>query len=149
MPHNRLLKSISGSFDSLSHAITIASATMPGMPLVYVNPGFEKFTGYSRHEVLGQNCRFLQGKRQNQTGMLAIRDAIAGQKSCIVDLDNFRKDGSYFRNRLSLRPVFDHTGLLIYYIGLQNDITSAQEIEDNIFAILTARDVGPTDRPAG
>lgn len=105
-------------------SITIADVRQPEMPLVYVSPGFERFSGYTRQEVLGRSCRFLQGVKRDQPGVQLIRDAIRAGQPCIVDLINFKKCGSPFNNRLSLQPVTDSAGALAFYIGLQSDVSS-------------------------
>ena len=121
-----------GSFDQAKGSITISDANSPGMPLIYVNRGFEIVSGYNREEIVGQNCRFLQGPMRDQEGVLTIREAILKKTSCLVELVNFRKDGQRFINRLSLRPVFNKLGKLKYFVGLQNDVTGLKELEDKI-----------------
>jgi PAS domain S-box-containing protein len=120
------------SFDDARDSISISDATRPEMPLIYVNKGFEITTGYKRDEIIGQNCRFLQGAVRDQDAVRAIREAIAKKTSCLVELINFRKNGQRFNNRLSLRPVFNKKGKLKYYIGLQNDVTTMKALEEKI-----------------
>ncbi len=112
---------------SSSVGIVIADINLPDKPLIYVNPAFEVITGYSRDEVIGRNCRFLQGPDTDPAPLAEIRRAIANHTSCRVTLKNYRKDGTYFWNELLVSPVFDGTGNLTHFIGVQSDVTG--EIE--------------------
>lgn len=94
------------------------------MPLVYVNTGFEKMTGYSAAEVIGKNCRFLQGSDTKQHGIEVIRHAIKNSESCIVILQNSRKNGALFWNEFTLSPVFNEAHIVTHYIGVQKDVTA-------------------------
>ncbi len=87
--------------------ILIVSATDPAMALVYVNGAFEQVTGYSRDEVIGRNCRFLQGEDRDQPELDKIRRAIDEQREGQALLRNYRKDGSLFWNKLYVTPVRD------------------------------------------
>jgi two-component system CheB/CheR fusion protein len=102
--------------------ITICDATLPDMPLVYVNSAFEAMTGYDADEVLGLNCRLLQGADRNQAGLNQIRQALAVQQGCRVLLRNYRKDGTLFWNELTLSPIVEN-GRLTHVVGLQRDMT--------------------------
>ena len=119
------------SINSATNGILIADARQPDMPTVYCNAAFEKITGYAAEEVLGQNCRFLQGTEHQQPGLDAIRQAIRQGTEAKAELRNFRKDGSLFWNELYIAPVKDPQGRLTHFIGIQTDITQRkhQEIE--------------------
>jgi phosphoserine phosphatase RsbU/P len=110
--------------------ITISDARLPDNPLIYVNSGFERLTGYSRGDVLGQNCRFLQGPTVSQAELEKIRVALRDQTPCTVLLQNFRKDGSLFWNRLSITPVRDPSGVVTHFIGVQSDVTEEQNARE-------------------
>ncbi|MBD2040940.1 PAS domain-containing protein [Microcoleus sp. FACHB-672] len=112
-----------------STGIVIADATKPGRPLIYCNSGFERMTGYSRDEVIGRNCKFLQGSDNDQPAIEQIRQALRDQTECRVILKNYRKDGTLFWNELTISPVFDSNGQLTHFIGVQNDITERVEAE--------------------
>ncbi len=105
-------------------SFTISDATQPDNPLVFINPAFERATGYSWEEVRGRNCRFLQGPDTDPSAVQEIRDAIERQEHAVVTLLNRRKDGSPFWNELSLSPVYDGTGALTHYVGIQADVTA-------------------------
>lgn len=110
--------------------IAIADATQPGYPLIYCNPAFERMTGYSRAEILGRNCRFLQGEDTEPAAIATIRQSLQQQNPCQVVLKNYRKDGTAFWNHLSISPVRDRKGTLIHFIGVQMDITERKKAEE-------------------
>jgi PAS domain S-box-containing protein len=100
-------------------AMVVADATKTDMPIVYVNEMFELTTGYTANEVLGKNCRFLQGTKTEQAGVNVIREAIKQHLRCRALIENFRKDGSSFLNELYLSPTFNQEGQLQFYVGVQ------------------------------
>jgi diguanylate cyclase (GGDEF)-like protein/PAS domain S-box-containing protein len=113
--------------------ITISDGTRLDNPLIFVNPAFERMTGYSFEEVEGKNCRCLQGPSRDQEDRLTIiRQAIKNRQPCLVTLRNYRKDGSMFWNELSLSPIFDSEGKLRSYIGIQKDVTSKILVEEHL-----------------
>lgn len=116
-------------FRSVTSGISIASATDPDLPLVYVNPAFEVMTGYSFEEIAGNNCRFLQREERDQPGLTLIREAITGRREIAVILRNYRKDGSFFWNELSLSPIKNREGKVTHFVGIQMDVTSRVEVE--------------------
>jgi PAS domain S-box-containing protein len=105
---------------ALNAGVVIASTKQPDMPIVYVNPMFERMSGYKGAEILGRNCRFLQGADTQQPGLAAIRDAIKDQTNGHAVLRNYRKDGSLFMNELFISPVKDASGTLTYFVGIQH-----------------------------
>lgn len=119
--------------DPSSQSLSLADCRRPDCPLVYVNKGFEQMTGYTKEEVIGTNCRFLQGPDTDRHTVERIREAIAEGSSLIVDLLNHRKDGSRFWNRLSLRPVRTSSGVLTHFIGIQSEITRMKELEEELY----------------
>jgi len=113
-----------------SEGITISDPSLPDNPLIYVNSGFEAMTGYTAQEVLGKNCRFLQGPLTGREASEEIRAAIAEDRPCVVEILNYRKDGSTFWNRLSITPIRDAAGKTTHYIGVQSDVTERRNAED-------------------
>ena len=110
--------------------ISISTAE-DGYPLSYVNKAFSRITGYSNDEVVGRNCRFLQGDNTNKEEVYNIAGAIRRRDKIRVELINYKKDGTEFWNDLRLSPVFNSEGNLLAYVGVQQDITeekSNQEI---------------------
>jgi phosphoserine phosphatase RsbU/P len=112
--------------------IVITDPQKPNNPIVYVNTGFERMTGYPREAAIGQNCRFLQGSGTNRDAVAEIRAALSEQRECHVELLNYRKDGDPFWNRLSITPVRDASGKLTHYVGVQSDITDRKRAEDEL-----------------
>lgn len=103
--------------------VTIADPSLEDTPLIYANAAFERMTGYSRAELLGRNCRFLQGDLKEQPGLRTIRNAIARGTDCTTVLTNFRRNGESFENRIKLRTLRTLEGDLSYIIGIQLDVT--------------------------
>ncbi|MEQ9238692.1 PAS domain S-box protein [Coleofasciculus sp. E2-BRE-01] len=119
-----------------SNGILITAPNVPDNPIIFVNPGFERITGYSAQEVLGKNCRFLQGDNQQQPGLDKLKAALKNEQDCHVILQNTRKDGTRFWNELSISPIRDRNGKLTHYIGIQTDISERRQAEqerDRIF----------------
>ncbi len=112
-----------------AEGITISDPSLPDNPLIYVNEGFERLTGYMAAEVIGKNCRFLQGSQTDPRAAEEIHTAMREGRSCVVELLNHRKDGTTFWNRLSITPIRDVDGVVTHYIGVQSDITNRKEAE--------------------
>jgi diguanylate cyclase (GGDEF)-like protein/PAS domain S-box-containing protein len=115
-----------------SNGITISDSTAPDEPLIYVNRSFELMTGYSSDEVLGRNCRFLQGDDGDQPALLEVRAALREGRDSEVLLRNYRKDGTPFWNELRLSPVHDERGRLVNFVGVQNDVTQRKRAEEEL-----------------
>ncbi|HXD06109.1 MAG TPA: PAS domain S-box protein [Burkholderiaceae bacterium] len=103
--------------------MVVCDAAHPDLPLIYVNPAFERLTGYTRDELLGRNCRFLQGAATEQEGLATLREALARGGHCTVTLRNQRRDGSWFTNEVHVAPVRDGSGRLTHYIGVMHDVS--------------------------
>ena len=116
-------------FRSVTSGISVADATQPEMPLVYVNPAFEVITRYSLEEVIGKNCRFLQRGETDQPGLTVIRQALKEKREVVTVLKNYRKDGSFFWNELSLSPIQNREGVVTHFVGIQTDVTARVEFE--------------------
>jgi len=113
-----------------AEGITIADASLPDNPLIYANAGFERLTGYSVADVLGRNCRFLQGPGTNPATVDTLRTAIREKREITVQLLNYHKDGTPFWNRLSITPVQDASGAVTHFIGVQSDVTAEKQAKD-------------------
>jgi len=111
--------------------VTIADAKKQGFPLVYVNRGFEKLTGYTSDEIIGNSYRVLQGNDTEQPELDIIRAAVSKGEGCLVTLRNYRKDSSMFWNELSISPVHGADGSLTHYIGIQRDVTARIMLEQH------------------
>jgi len=108
---------------SVSDGIVVCDASEPDMPLLYINPAFEKMTGYIEAEILGKNLRFLQRENRNQPGIDKLREAIKKGEACDAIVLNYRKDGTPFWNEIRIRPVQNPEGLLTHYVGIKTDVT--------------------------
>ncbi|MBD2360393.1 PAS domain S-box protein [Anabaena minutissima FACHB-250] len=111
-----------------SNGIVIADAKLANNPIIYVNSGFEQITGYSATDVIGQNCRFLQGTDTQQPTLNELRLALKAGKNCTVIVRNYRKDGRLFWNQLNISPIYDETGQLTHFLGIQIDISEQQAV---------------------
>ncbi len=107
----------------------MADPTQPDMPMVFANEAFERMTGYHRDEIIGRNCRFLQGPGTDPESVMAVRRALAAKEDVAVEILNYRKDGTPFWNALYISPVFDAEGRMIYLFGSQVDVTRRKEAE--------------------
>ncbi|MEM8812524.1 MAG: PAS domain-containing protein [Pseudomonadota bacterium] len=120
---------LAAAVDACPINITIADARVDDMPLMYVNPAFSDTTGYAPGDVLGQNCRFLQGPETDRTAVDSLRQAILKEQDVSVEFINYRKSGEPFLNHLKMAPVHDNHGDLLAYIGIQHDVTAERERE--------------------
>ncbi|MGE8145652.1 PAS domain-containing protein [Pseudomonas frederiksbergensis] len=91
--------------------------------LIYVNPAFERMTGYTSEEILYQDCRFLQSGDRDQEALVLIRNALDSDGSCREILRNYRKDGTPFWNELSISTVRNESDGQTYFVGVQKDVT--------------------------
>lgn len=121
-----------GIIECITSGISVCDMRQPDTPLVYVNPAFEKITGYSLEEVRGRNCRFMQGSETKQPEIEQIRIAIRSQLPTIAVLKNFRKDGTAFWNELYLSPLRNSHGEVTHYVGVQNDVTARTEAQHRL-----------------
>ena len=117
-------------FRSVTSGIVVASATELDHPITYVNPAFEVTSGYCLEEVIGKNCRFLQGHDKDQPGLTLLREALKEKRETIVIVRNYRKDGSEFWNELSLSPIRNAAGEVTHFVSIQNDVTSRITLEE-------------------
>lgn len=110
-------------FNLTPMAMVVCDPTLPDNPVIYVNEAFEALTGFPAIEVLGRNCRFMQGPLTEEADVDRLRAAIARRERIEIDLLNHRRDGTPFWNRLMVAPVFAKDGALRYYVASQLDVT--------------------------
>jgi PAS domain S-box-containing protein/diguanylate cyclase (GGDEF)-like protein len=120
-----VLKILPALIEELSEGIAIGQRSGASTPLFYVNKAFERLTGYDRNEVIGKDCRYLQGNERDQQEIGRIRTAIEAAKPVDATLRNYRKDGSPFWNSLSLRPV--QVGEELFYVGILRDVSELRQ----------------------
>jgi phosphoserine phosphatase RsbU/P len=120
------------ALSAAAEGITISDARLPDNRLIYANSGFEQLTDYSVASIIGKNCRFLQGRGTNPVAAEEIRRALLEQRACVVEILNYRQDGTPFWNRLSITPVRDSDDRVTHYIGVQSDVTARKNAEDGL-----------------
>ena len=117
------------TMDEAPIGITVADATEPDMPLVYVNAAFERITGYPPEYAVGRNCRFLQGEATREEPVAEMRAAIEAGEATSVELRNYRRDGEVFWNEVTIAPLRDGRGTITHYVGFQRDVTRRKRAE--------------------
>ncbi|WP_313203622.1 histidine kinase famiy protein [Stenotrophomonas sp.] len=110
----------------------ITDPHQPDNPIIFANRAFVEMTGYERDELIGRNCRFLQGPETDPDAIAEIREAIAETREAATEVLNYRKDGSTFWNALFVSPVFDDDGTLVYFFGSQLDVSRRRDAEDSL-----------------
>ncbi|MDD2761333.1 MAG: PAS domain-containing protein [Methylomonas sp.] len=126
---------LSAILDECVNGVTLADPDLDDAPIIYANKAFERLTGYSQAEIVGHNCRFLQGEDRDQTARYQIAAAMKKHESVEVTLRNYKKDGTLFHNHLKIIPLFDRKGRVIYYLGVQYDITQNVNADNEIKAL--------------
>lgn len=120
------------AIDSTRDGLIITKAKGKENPIVYVNPAFELLSGFRKSEILGKDCRFLQGTEIDQPQIAEIRAAIDNGESILITLRNQRKDGSIFLNELSISPIKNDIGEITHFIGIQKDVTEKVELKNKL-----------------
>ncbi len=101
----------------------ISNPRLPDNPIIACNDAFIKLSGYDRDEIEGHNCRFLRGEGTEPELTAALRDGIKAGQPVMVEILNYKKDGTPFRNALMIAPIFGSSGELEYYLGSQVEVT--------------------------
>jgi PAS domain S-box-containing protein len=114
--------------DQAKNGITITDPNQEDNPIIYVNKAFENMFGYSSEDVVGKNCRFLQGEDRNQVSIDKLREAIRTKEAVTVIVRNYTKSGVLKYNEITVSPIFDGGGVLKYFLGVQKDVTKEQEL---------------------
>jgi PAS domain S-box-containing protein len=123
---------LSAILDECVNGVTLADPDLEGAPIIYANKAFERLTGYSQEEIIGHNCRFLQGDDQDQAERYQIAEALKKHESVELTLRNYKKDGTLFYNHLKIVPLFDKKQRVLYYLGVQYDITKQVNANNEI-----------------
>lgn len=120
------------AIESSVNAILISDYQQVDHPIIHANPAFERMTGYTVAEVLGKNCRFLQGEDRDQPDLKKLRTLIREKSEGRVVLRNYHKNGDLFWNELYIAPVKDHNDRVTHFVGVLNDITEARNYQSEL-----------------
>lgn len=118
--------------DASSDGVVISEHEGDDNIVIYANAGFERLTGFGIDEILYQDCRFLQGDERDQIARQAIRAALNEGRHCRQVMHNFRKDGTAFWNELSITPVYNDSEKLMYFIGIQRDVSEQMRLQQKV-----------------
>lgn len=118
------------AIQAVTQGIVITDISQPDNPIIYSSPEFERMTGYNAEEILGRNCRFLQGPDTDPETIHNLRQAVQESRQLTVEVLNYRKDGKSFWNELSISPVRDAHGRLTNYVGISTDVTQRRQLEE-------------------
>lgn len=123
---------LSAILDECVNGVTLSDPDLEDTPIIYANKAFERLTGYNQEEIIGYNCRFLQGDDRDQAEREQIAKALEKHEAVEVTLRNYRKDGTLFYNHLKIVPLFDKKQRVLYYLGVQYDITKQVDANNQI-----------------
>ncbi|MEI6707693.1 MAG: PAS domain-containing protein [Methylococcales bacterium] len=123
---------LSAILDECVNGVTLSDPDLEDTPIIYANKAFERLTGYNQEEIIGFNCRFLQGDDRDQAEREQIAKALEKHEAVEVTLRNYRKDGTLFYNHLKIVPLFDKKQRVLYYLGVQYDITKQVDANNQI-----------------
>ncbi|MGP4042010.1 EAL domain-containing protein [Gracilibacillus sp. D59] len=108
-------------FDQVSSGLVITDPAKEDNPIIYVNKGFERMTGYPKDEVIGKNARFLQGSKTREENSHEIKEAISREEPIQIEIQNYKKNGECFWNELKITPIINQGQT--FFVGIQNDVT--------------------------
>ncbi len=117
---------LSSMIENSPVAAVISNPRLPDNPIVECNRAFEILTGYSRDEIIGRNCRFLAGPQTEPWLTAEIVTAVRERRPVLVEIMNYKKDGTQFRNAVLVAPIFDENGELSYFLGSQVEVAAAE-----------------------
>uniref|UniRef100_A0A7N0UKV8 non-specific serine/threonine protein kinase n=1 Tax=Kalanchoe fedtschenkoi TaxID=63787 RepID=A0A7N0UKV8_KALFE len=125
--YSRVSNDLKDALSTFQQTFVVSDATKPDTPIMYASAGFFKMTGYTSKEVIGRNCRFLQGSDTDPEELAKIREALQEGSSYCGRLLNYKKDGTSFWNLLTIAPIKDETGKVLKYIGMQVEVSKHTE----------------------
>lgn len=103
-------------------AAVLSDPRKPDNPIIACNAAFTALTGYERDEIIGRNCRFLSGENTEPSLTEELRAGIREKRPVLVEILNYKKDGTPFRNAVMVAPIFDAAGELEYFLGSQVEV---------------------------
>ncbi|MFG6150503.1 PAS domain-containing protein [Halobacillus sp. B23F22_1] len=121
---------IKAAIDHVGAGVVISDPEQEDNPIIYVNRGFEELVGYKSEEILGHNCRFLQGKDTDPGAVGKIREGLANSQFVQVEILNYKKDGTPFWNELQIYPVHIKQVDQLFFVGVQQNVTQRREAEN-------------------
>lgn len=139
--NNEVLQFRDRAVSATQISIVIVDATVPDQPIVDVNPAFERLTGYSTEEAIGQNCRFLQGPLSDPVAVSKMAQGIREGAETSATILNYRKDGTPFWNDIHISPIVDESGAITHYVGVQSDVTRRKHLQDSQDVLLRASEI--------
>ncbi|KAK4441133.1 Phototropin-1 [Sesamum alatum] len=123
----RVSEDLKDALSTFQQTFVVSDATKSDYPIMYASAGFFNMTGYTSKEVIGRNCRFLQGKDTDPEDVAKIREALEKGTHYCGRLLNYKKDGTPFWNLLTIAPIKDETGNVLKYIGMQVEVSKHTE----------------------
>nr|AML77928.1 putative LOV domain-containing protein [Pinguicula agnata] len=123
----RVSEDLKDALSTFQQTFVVSDATKPDFPILYASAGFSKMTGYTAREVIGRNCRFLQGQDTDPSDVSKIRESLESGSSYCGRLLNYKKDGTPFWNLLTIAPIKDESGQVLKYIGMQVEVSKHTE----------------------
>jgi PAS domain S-box-containing protein len=123
---------MSQALDASISGIIITDNRQPDNPIIYCNAAFIKISGYTRTEIIGHNCRFLQREDRSQHERAVIREAVRNGEACVVEIRNYKKNGELFYNELTISPIHDKEGHVTHFVGVQNDVSASKKVEQDL-----------------
>ena len=133
------------AIDDSQVAMVIVDVRAKDMPIVYANKAMEDLTGYKADEILGRNCRFLQGEDREQPGLKVVREALRRGVSCRVVLRNYKKDGTLFHNDLRLSPLKYRSETVTHFVGCQGELNYPRPLSLRNEALSKMGDLTPRE----
>ncbi|KAG1337968.1 putative Phototropin-1 [Cocos nucifera] len=123
----RVSEGLRDALSAFQQTFVVSDATKPDHPIMYASAGFFKMTGYPAKEVIGRNCRFLQGAGTDPAEIAKIREALAAGTNYCGRILNYKKDGTPFWNLLTIAPIKDEEGNVLKFIGMQVEVSKYTE----------------------
>jgi PAS domain S-box-containing protein len=130
------------AIEAVPQGIVITDPSLPDNPIIYVSPGFARMTGYEREEILGRNCRFLNGPSTDRAQLALLSASVRLEQPHEVALLNFRKDGTSFWNNVAISPIRDAAQRVTHFVGVLTDVTARRQLEAQFFQAQKMEAVG-------
>ena len=121
-------ESLAKMIENTSVPFIVSNPRIHDNPIIMCNKAFVELTGYNKQEILGRNCRFLSGKDANPQHTQLIVNAVRNHEPVLVEILNYKKDGTPFQNALMIAPIFDDDGELAYFLGSQMELTKVNSL---------------------